>query len=1254
MRKRFPGLILIYLISWVSIPILFAQDPIVQWDNTIGGTADDRCMSLCTTTDGGYLIGAESRSGISGDKTETQIGGWDFWILKLDASGNIIWQNTIGTTADDRLVKVLQTSDGGYLLGGYTIGGISGDKTEASLGLEDYWIIKLNSTGSIVWQNTIGGDAADVITNLELLPSGSIIVSGYSSSGISGDKTMANYGGKDYWVMKLNTTGSIIWQFGYGGSADDYLVKTLRRSGNFFLAGYSASNISGVKTENSNGWIDLWIMEITESGVINWQNTIGGDGTDNLIDCMLTGTSGYVLLCNSTSDISGNKSQLSFNNTYYSDILSNYVIHDSYDYWVVHVNSTGELIREKTVGGISYEYPKRLLFNNDNRYLIAGYYGDSDYGYNHQITAVDSNGYKIWSDVYSGYTWGDTYNYLNDAAVVPGNGFIIGGSSEEGAGLDKSENAILAGYDDVWIVKLGPDTCSTFPIYSDVDQDDLGGNYLFGACEYTGSEFVTNMDDCDDLNSNISALLPEYCDQIDNNCNGTIDEGLVSCPVGPSIILDASYGGAKRDYITCSIPTDDGGFLLGGGSYSNTDDIVTNNGEMDYCLIKLNESAGVEWIKTYGGASSEKITSINKTTDGGYILGGYSGSGISGDKSEPLIGINDFWIIKIDATGNILWQNTIGGDDVDELSWISQTDDGGYIVCGMSESGVSGDKSQFSRGSGDYWVLKLDALGNIVWQNTIGGNTWDTPSNAVPTTDGGFIIGGHSRSIVSGDKTTPNIGYNDYWIVKLNETGHLTWQKSFGGTNFDEFAKIIASSDGNFLAAGSSASYSSDTKSEDSYGWDYWLIKLDPSGNVIWENTISAEGLDLIADIVETSDSGFLLAGYTSSDEGYDKTEHTQNGYYNPHDYAEFYYDEDFWLVKTNSSGGVIWQNTLGGGGDDHGETVAIASDGSILISGTSSSEADGDKSSPMYGAIWEEMDDFNFYEEDVYFTDLDIWNILFEPETCVPLPEVCNAFDDNCNGLIDDGVVESISIAAAGPISFCQGGSVVLNATYTGATLQWYKYGVVIAGATSASFTVTAKGNYSCTTTSACGTASTPTLFVDVLKNPNASITAGGPTTFCAGGSVTLTEAPVTGCSYQWYKGAAPIAGATSTSYTATLAGNYKCRVTKTATGCFKNSNTIVVSVPCKEGEDALLNTTLNIQPNPNNGTFTISAHSLSSLETTKLIIYNTTGQQIFTRELDPQQDIFEINMPEIPTGMYIVKLISGTNIYEQKLIIE
>jgi len=266
---------------------------------------------------------------------------------------------------------------------------------------------------------------------------------------------------------------------------------------------------------------------------------------------------------------------------------------------------------------------------------------------------------------------------------------------------------------------------------------------------------------------------------------------------------------------------------------------------------------------------------------------------------------------------------------------------------------------------------------------------------------------------------------------------------------------------------------------------------------------------------------------------------------------------------------------------------------------------------------------------------------------------EICNGFDDNCNVNIDEDLAPEITITAGGPTTFCSGSGVVLSAVSTETNYQWNKNGVPIPGAISANYTATSKGTYVCSTVG-CGTTISNEIFVNVVKNPNASIYATGPTTFCAGGSVLLTVVAVPGCNYQWYKGASAIAGATSLSYTATTPGNYKCRVTKTATGCFKNSNAIAVSVPCKEGEVVSNNTTLNIQPNPNNGTFTISAHSLSSLETTKLIIYNTTGQQIFTRELDPQQDVFEINLPEIATGMYIVKLISGTSIYEQQLIIE
>ena len=221
-----------------------------------------------------------------------------------------------------------------------------------------------------------------------------------------------------------------------------------------------------------------------------------------------------------------------------------------------------------------------------------------------------------------------------------------------------------------------------------------------------------------------------------------------------------------------------------------------------------------------------------------------------------------------------------------------------------------------------------------------------------------------------------------------------------------------------------------------------------------------------------------------------------------------------------------------------------------------------------------------------------DYWIIKLYPE-CSPIAETCNTLDDNCNGVVDEDVIETISISPGGATTFCQGNTVLLSATYSGTSVQWKKNGVNIPGATSSTYSVNKSGNYAAVTTSLCGTATSSTIIVTVSKNPNASISADGATTFCAGGNVTLTEIPIAGCSYQWYKGASAIAGATSTNYIATTAGNYKCRVTKTASGCFKNSNIISVSVPCKEGEELINNNSISIFPNPNNGTFTINFSS-------------------------------------------------------------
>jgi subtilisin family serine protease len=187
--------------------------PEIAWQNTIGGSGDDQLSIIRQTADGGYILGGSSNSDISGDKTQANKGGYDYWIVKLNATGQIQTQRTIGGSGDDYLSDIRQTTDGGYILGGYSNSGISGDKTEASQGGYDYWVVKLSATGAIEWQNTIGGNSTDYLQSIQQTIDGGYILGGYSNSGISGDKTEVNQGSSssssDYWAVKLSATGTI-------------------------------------------------------------------------------------------------------------------------------------------------------------------------------------------------------------------------------------------------------------------------------------------------------------------------------------------------------------------------------------------------------------------------------------------------------------------------------------------------------------------------------------------------------------------------------------------------------------------------------------------------------------------------------------------------------------------------------------------------------------------------------------------------------------------------------------------------------------------------------------------------------------------------------------------------------------------------------------------------------------------------------------------------------------------------------------
>lgn len=408
----------------------------------------------------------------------------------------------------------------------------------------------------------------------------------------------------------------------------------------------------------------------------------------------------------------------------------------------------------------------------------------------------------------------------------------------------------------------------------------------------------------------------------------------------PTIQWQNVFGGSSYEYLRSIDATSDGGFILGGESWSSVSGNKTENvfGFGDYWVIKTDASGNLLWQNNIGGSSFDRLYAIQQTSDNGFILGGESSSGISGDKTEENIGASDYWIIKLDESGNIIWQNTIGGSDANNLRSVQQTMDGGYIVGGWSSSNISGDKTEMSNGSYDYWVIKLDGFGNIVWQNTIGGDDADYLYKVLQTPDGGYILGGYSSSGISGDKTEINAGTRDFWIIKLNSIGDIIWQNSIGGDANDNLYDIALTADGGYILGGSSESGISGDKTESNTGGDYWIVKLDSSGNIEWQNTIGGNSLEEFEALIQTTDGGYLVGGKSISGISRDKTDSVIGM-------------DDLWILRLDHNGNILWQNTIGGTEVEVLAGMCQLNDLSFVIGSWSVSAASGDKTNPGFGS---------------------------------------------------------------------------------------------------------------------------------------------------------------------------------------------------------------------------------------------------------------------------------------------------------------
>ena len=266
-------------------------------------------------------------------------------------------------------------------------------------------------------------------------------------------------------------------------------------------------------------------------------------------------------------------------------------------------------------------------------------------------------------------------------------------------------------------------------------------------------------------------------------------------------------------------------------------------------MVTFAQAPAIEWQKSIGGSTVEEAKSIEQTTDGGYIVAGYTTSN-NGDVTGNH-GNSDYWVVKLSATGTIQWQKTLGGTADDYAQSIQQATDGGYIIAGYTNSNngnVTGNHGNY-----DYWVVKLSAVGTIEWQKTLGGTQNEYAYSIQQTRDGGYIVAGYAASI-DGDVTGVQGGF-DYWVVKLNSTGTIEWQKTAGGSSADIAFSIRETSDGGYIIVGVTLSNDGDVSGyHGGFGYDSWIVKLSGTGNIQWAKTLGGTNDDIIWSIKQTAD----------------------------------------------------------------------------------------------------------------------------------------------------------------------------------------------------------------------------------------------------------------------------------------------------------------------------------------------------------------------------------------------------------------
>jgi len=844
-----------------------ASPPAEEWNRTYEMSGITSINSFQQTADAGYILTLSPR-GKYNARGNSQYYFFDHInVLKIGPNGSEQWNRTLDGTFSNRAISVLETYDGGYL-----IAGSIGDCDNMNC-TDDVWLTKMNAQGQEQWNLTLGGADNEEVEFVRQTADGGYILIGNTDS-----RTRFS----DIWFVKVDSNGNMEWNNTLGGIKWDEARFVSQVQGGYIIAG---------KTDSYGaGDFDFWLVKTDTKGEEQWNNTYGGYSGDGAYSLQQTHDGGYIIAGETNSfgashldfllvktDSNGKEQWYRTfggvgHEIYPSVRLSpdgGYILggktysFDDADYWLIKTNEDGNVQWDRTFEGHGLDSFQQTP---DGGYIITGDL------YDPPIIKTDSNGNEQW-DIRM------EWDELNSVLQTGNGGYILAGIKNSKLLLVKlmAERPALSAqftYDPGY-----PGANRTITFNASTSHDPYGNITYYqwdlgdGSYVNTTQRTVTHSYD---EGGNYSVNLTVTGS---NGDMSSITREITVQQLAPPVMRwDKTFGGDGDDRVYSLTHTSDGGYILAGYSY------YIDERHFDARLVKTDANGNMQWQRNIGGNDSIEAHSAMQTSDGGYIIAGSIGI---------YYGIYDFWLVKIDAEGTEQWNRTFerGTFSDDNVKSVLETSDGGYLIAGSTSACNKWDCPN------DFWVVKTDAEGTEQWNRTFGGDNSDLLYSLQQTFDGGYILGGDTRSFGTGS--------SDFWLVKTDNNGIELWNRTFGGVDNDRAYSVQQTSDGGFILAGVTRSL---------HWYDCWLVKTDTEGVEMWNRTIGPNEDNSPNSILQSPDGGYIIAGKTGS---------VNYGSY------------DMWLVSTDPDGYVQWEMTFGGTGqDDVARSVLLAPDGGLVVAG--------------------------------------------------------------------------------------------------------------------------------------------------------------------------------------------------------------------------------------------------------------------------------------------------------------------------------